>query len=148
MTKPGIFLAPLAMLRKLFVIPFIVNNNNLRGVDEEDHRAQRRRCGHYGRTEVIYYEPAVIDRLNSAPGGRSAQPRLSLVWLYSLGPRRGADDYGPYSASHRPTLTGTDQPWLAGLSRRPIVAERYYLIDNAARRRKTNTMRPHARSPR
>src|SRR5947209_16700410 len=55
-------------------------------------------------TEVTYYGPALVDRLNRAPVGRAAQLGLSLVWLCALGHRRGAGHCRSGAAPHRPTL--------------------------------------------
>ena len=39
--------------------------------------------------EVTYYEPIIVDRLNSAPNGRASQLWLPLVGLCALGSRFG-----------------------------------------------------------
>jgi hypothetical protein len=56
--------------------------------------------------EVTYYEPVVIDRFGSVPGGRSAPLGLSLVWVYSLGLRRGSTGCKPRYVPNWATLKG------------------------------------------
>ncbi len=61
------------------------------------------------RREVTNYGPAAVDHLSSVPRGRSAQLGLSLVWLCSLGHRRGCADCPRHFAPNRPTLKGNER---------------------------------------
>src|SRR5712691_11120173 len=59
--------------------------------------------------EVTHDGLTVVDHCPCVPVWRAAPLGLSLVWLSALGPRRGTGAYPRRTASHRPTLTGTDR---------------------------------------
>jgi hypothetical protein len=58
-------------------------------------------------TEVTHDGFTVVDHCPCVPVWRSAPLGLSLVWLWSLGRRRGAGACPRRVAPQRPTLTGT-----------------------------------------
>ena len=59
--------------------------------------------------EVTDYGLNIVDRLNSVSGGRSTQLGLSLVWLCTVGARRGGADYHRRLAPNRQTLRGAER---------------------------------------
>src|SRR3989442_10869961 len=65
-------------------------------------------------TEVTHDGPTIVDHRPCVPVGRSAPLGLSLVWLCSLRPWRGAADYSHRAAPHWPTLKGPHRPPPAG----------------------------------
>src|SRR5438128_4560870 len=65
-------------------------------------------------TEVTHDGPTIVDHRPCVPVWRSAPLGLSLVWLCSLRPWRGATDYSHRAAPHWPTLKGPHRPPPAG----------------------------------
>jgi hypothetical protein len=63
-------------------------------------------CSHHVAQGGKQYGSGVVNHLNRALAGRSTHLGLSLIWLWSLGPCRGAADYPHRDAFHWANMKG------------------------------------------